>query len=194
MNTWLLWIDCESTGLNTDVDEIIEIACILTHADSLDEVGRFHALLRPSPEGLMRLVSNPVVLRMHTRNGLLLELAELPSSEDADDVLDAEIEVWLRRYVDDREDTVHLAGSGVAAFDRPLIQRLLPAIDSYLHYAPIDVGVLKRTWKMWVGHEITGDNEAKNHRAMDDVAGHLNEARAFRERFKVVHETLQAKD
>jgi oligoribonuclease len=199
MTTWYLFCDLEATGKETDVDEIIEAAFILVRADTLEEVDRFHALVPPTPEGLLRLVSNPVVLEMHTKNGLLLELAKLPTEGRPVGTawLDEALVNWVEldnHVTVDRGDTLHLAGSGIANFDRPLIRRLLPNLDSLLHYAPIDVGVLKRTWKMWCGYEVTQDNANKNHRAMDDAAGHLNEARAFRERFKVVHETLQAKD
>jgi hypothetical protein len=43
---------------------------------------------------------------------------------------------------------------------------------------------------MWTGEAITGDNAAKNHRAMDDVEGHLREAREFQHRFCVVRDML----
>lgn len=199
MTIYYLFTDLEATGLDTDVEEIIEAAFILVHADTLVEIDRFHALVPPTPPGLQRLVSNPKVLEMHTRNGLLLELAKLPTEgrPTGTEWLDEALVNWVEldnHVTVDRGDVLYLAGSGVAAYDQLLIKRLLPNLASLLHYAPIDVGVLKRTWKEWVGYEVTQDNANKNHRAMDDVTGHLNEARAFRERFKVVDEALRAKD
>jgi oligoribonuclease (3'-5' exoribonuclease) len=191
--TWTLWTDLESTGASTDLDEIIEVAMILTKADDLVEVDRFHTLVRPTIDGLVRLVSNPFVLGMHTRNGLLQEVIALPElGEPGLGWLDSAILSWLESIPEMNlaDDTIHLAGSGVAAFDRPLINRLLPELADTLHYAPIDVGVMKRCWTMWTGSDITGDNAAKNHRAMDDVAGHLREAREFQHRFRVVRDVL----
>lgn len=198
MTTWLLWCDLESTGLDTDLDEIIEAAFILTKADTLEVVGRYYSLVTPTDIGYRRLMSTPKVLEMHTKNGLLNHLANV--SEDYRppiSKLDVRVCDWLELSPEfdlRSDDTVHLAGSGIANFDRPLIRRLMPDLDAKLHYAPIDVGVLRRTWKMWTGSDVTGDNDAKNHRAMSDVEGHLREARAFRERFKVVDEVLRAKD
>jgi oligoribonuclease len=193
-DTWLLWIDIESTGPDVETDEIVEIACILTTSKTLVEAGRFHALVKPTPGGFLRLVSDPVVLKMHIDNGLLIELTALSErGETGLEWLDNAILDWLERLpvtINLADDVIHLAGSGVAAFDRPLIRRLLPELDAALHYAPIDVGVLRRTWKMWAGQDITGDNAAKNHRAMSDVEGHLREALEFQHRWKVVRDVL----
>lgn len=191
--TWLLWIDIESTGIATDVDEIIEIACILTKAEDLDEIARFHTLVKPTPDGFVRLVSDPVVLKMHIDNGLLVELTELPDrGEPGLKWLGEAILDWLERLPEMNlaDDIIHLAGSGIANFDRPMIRRWLPELDEALHYAPIDVGVLRRTWKMWAGEEVTGDNDAKIHRALTDVLGHLREAREFQYRWRVVRDVL----
>ena len=82
-----------------------------------------------------------------------------------------------------RKGLVHLAGSGVAAFDRPFLARHMPQLHAYLHYAPIDVGVLRRTWQMWTGNDLVTVNQDKTHRALDDARCHLAEATAFRRVF-----------
>lgn len=118
-------------------------------------------------------------------NGLLTALAKTSSPNPLvetimldllDDVLAGE---YMRGPV-----TIHLAGSGVAAFDRPMINHNWPELAERLHYAPIDVGVLKRSWQMWAGQPISTDDANKTHRAMADVEGHLREARLFRDEFR----------
>src|SRR5690349_7060804 len=122
---------------------------------------------------------------MHADNGLIADLVKGWGRTVGPAFLEFE-NGMMTRLNPLTGSTIHLAGSGVAAFDRPMINRFFPRDAKRLHYAPIDVGVLRRTWKMWTGADITGDNEAKAHRAMADVEGHLREARAFREAFRRV--------
>ena len=157
--TWLLWVDFETTGLDTHRDEIIEAAFILTDTD-LTEVGRWEKIFQPSTLAMERLLDNKIVREMH--------VAPIVSEDDG----------------------VYLAGSGVAAFDRRFIDRDLPGVAGLLHYAPIDVGVLKRCWRMWTGQDISDDNNRKTHRAMSDAEGHLNEARLFRAAFRAAFKGL----
>jgi oligoribonuclease (3'-5' exoribonuclease) len=82
-----------------------------------------------------------------------------------------------------RAGQVHLAGSGVAAFDKPFPARHMPRLHGMLHYAPIDVGVLHRTWRMWTGTDLVTVNQDKTHRALDDARCHLAEAAAFQRLF-----------
>ena len=56
-------------------------------------------------------------------------------------------------------------------------------LHAHLHYAPIDVGVLRRTWQMWTGGDLVTANQDKTHRALDDARCHLAEATAFRQVF-----------
>lgn len=189
--TYLLVVDFEATGKEPDVDEIIEAAFILVDEGLGAELGRWHAILPPSRSGLHRLLTTPAVREMHVANGLLNDLAlswhQRPYTNAADDAVDAhehvrqfgiEVVNGMRDAGVMKDSTVHLAGSGIAAFDRPLIQRYMLALNDVLHYAPIDVGVPRRMIKMWAGMDISPDLARKNHRAMDDAEGHLNELRA----------------
>lgn len=179
MTTYLLWCDLETTGLSATQDELLEAAFILTDSD-LNEVGFVHGVMEPGPMGLKRLMGTPVVRKMHTDNGLIMDVLQGPT-KTALNVQDEVINL-LDAYTTEG-DVIHLAGSGVAAFDRVILTEYMAPVMQRLHYAPIDIGVLRRTWHMWTGRDITKDNSAKNHRAVDDVRGHLREARAFREVF-----------
>lgn len=187
--TYYLWADVESTGINLEQDEIIEIALILTRADTLAEVGRYHSLVQPTEAGLLRLVQTPAVIRMHTKNGLLLELIEQDAAARRDiAAVDMEISDWLELNTEVNiadGDVVHLAGSGVSEFDRPLIRRLMPDLNDLLHYRSIDVGTPRRMVQAWLGRELTPDNERKPHRAALDVLGHLREGLAVRDMLMV---------
>lgn len=172
----LLWLDLETTGSDEAHDSIIEVGCVLTTSD-LVEISAVDYLVKPEPEGLGRLLQNPVVRRMHSANGLLdLILAGdgIRPHESARDLL-----AWLTLNGAEASRTV-LAGSGVGHFDRRFLKRWMPQVDRFLRYWPIDMSTIRRAHAMWVGTTVSNANDAKTHRALDDARCHLDEARAFR--------------
>ena len=77
----LVWIDCEMTGLNLEIDELCEIAVIVTDAElnPLDE--GIDLIIRPSDRARENM--NDFVRQMHTNSGLINELDVGISIEDA---------------------------------------------------------------------------------------------------------------
>ena len=195
-DTRLLFTDLETTGLDPAHDEIIEAAFLLTTTD-LTVLAETEMLVRPSPAALHRLLADDQVTGMHTRSGLLRDLraADRPvpaaDTAHATSLRDAEQRVIdLLHAHSVRAGQLHIAGSGVAAFDKPFLARHMPRLHGLLHYAPIDVGVLRRTWSMWTGGDLVTVNQDKTHRAMDDVRCHLAEATAFRRLFTAAADSL----
>ena len=187
--THLLFTDLETTGLDPRLDGIIEAGFILTTTD-LTVVAAIQSVVRPTEPAIRRLLADENLLRMHGANGLLAALgvncgrAPLGFADHVGPVAAAErlVTDLLHQHGIGR-GMVHIPGSGVAAFDRPFLARLMPHLNALLHYAPIDVGVLRRTWQMWTGGDLVTVNRDKTHRAMDDARCHLAEAVAFRHAF-----------
>lgn len=180
----LLWLDLESTGLDTsNGDEIIEIGCILTHED-LRVLGEFEAVVKPSANAMARLAANQFLVDMHSANGLLDEINAGRSIAQAE----LDLLIWLRglgvsvkMFDSDLGDLqkLTLAGSGVGHFDLPTIRIHMPALAERLNYFVLDVGTIRRAHEMWVCTPVSAANDAKTHRAIDDIRCHLEEARAF---------------
>ena len=57
----IVWFDLETTGLDFADDVVLEVAAIATDESLALESEPFHALIRPTPEGLGRLALNPIV-------------------------------------------------------------------------------------------------------------------------------------
>lgn len=165
---YMFWTDLETTGSTLDDNQIIEIGAAITDMDLNIIDGREYVL------PITRLVEmKPIVIDMHTKNGLLKD--SMASRLDINDV-DAEIAEWIRKY----NGTNHmlLAGSGVMHFDRQFIKRDLPLTNSRLTYYAIDVGVVRRFTELvcrlpWIA-------ENKSHRAYGDVLFHIEEAKYAR--------------
>lgn len=182
MSDYLLWIDLETSGLDSSVDEIIEVGAILT-TSNLVELGRVHALIKPSSAAVGRIAENAIVLQMHLNSGLAAILASGEGVGNLDQATSALHELIDAHLNVGDGDKLYLAGSGVAHLDRPFLVRWMPTVAAQLHYASIDVGPSRRMWKWATGEELTEDENAKTHRAMDDVEGHLNEAQAVYDAF-----------
>jgi oligoribonuclease len=184
----LLWVDLETTGSDeTRGDEILEIACIVTDKDLNEVKGEWQSLVRPSLIGQKRLVENDFVRKMHMENGLLAELTgETPDISGVDYRLAEWLDKNFHRSLPIKKFT--LAGSGVAHFDSRFIRGYMPRLSAQLNYFTIDVGVIRRSWREWVGTEVSNANEGKTHRAMDDIRCHLEEARAFQKYWQDLEE------
>ncbi len=198
----LLWLDLESTGLDTSAgDEIIEIGCILT-TDYLRTLGEFAAVVKPSDTALSRLFDDQFLVDMHTANGLLDEIdggrsitwVEHDLLAWLDSFGTSEPDTNRRRIKASGYDTDHvldvvipaspkftLACSGVGHFDLPTVREHMPRLAGRLNYFVLDVGVIRRAHEMWVSTPVSAANDAKTHRALDDVRCHLDEARAFQD-------------
>lgn len=180
MTEKLLWVDIETTGLDVEKDEPVEIAAVLTDGD-LNEIDTFEALIAPSETALFRLVTCAPALAMHQANGLFDAVLSVLPTREAHSVTAAEdgIIMMLDTHCAP-EDRVVLSGSGVGTFDSRVIKARMPMLADRLTYYPHDVGVLRREFKRATGQNLTDVNATKPHRAMDDVRLHIEESRAFR--------------
>lgn len=182
----ILILDTETTG-NEAEDEIIEIGMVMLDSPSLNEIGSFTAVIKPSAGGLQRLLDKAVVKAMHEKNGLLSALdSGLPS-----DIVDSQIVRWLSQY---SEDTTHIpfGGSGVLHFDRQYIRKGLPRLDKRITYWALDVGVARRIAAIR-GYK-TASIDAKDHRALQDARVHADELRFYVDRFRRADEQQELED
>lgn len=159
----LLWLDLETTGLDKTNDQIIEVAACLTEPTApfnrIDS-GYFHALVQP----VEPYTVGDYVLRMHTRNGLwraLLVEETMPIAR-----ADKEITAWIGRFVGGQKVT--LAGSGVATFDKQVIEHHMPKLHKRLTYYTFDTGVIRR-YRQAIGKTVEWKESDATHRAWDDV-------------------------
>ena len=194
--THLLFTDLETTGLDPTRDDIIEAGFILTTTDLTVITGLQCSSDRPGRRCTGSWPTTPCcgcTAPTGCSQRSACTTARAPDTYPADvvPVADAEQRVLdLLHDQDIRPGQVHIAGSGVAAFDKPFLAGHMPRLHAHLHYAPIDVGVLRRTWQMWTGADLVTANQDKTHRALDDARCHLAEATAFRQAFAAAAATM----
>lgn len=170
----LLWLDFETSGLDVDLDHVLEFACVLTEPfPGCERLWAHHAVLPLTPKAEARLTATPEAMAMHVRTGLLDE------SRFAGPVTLDDIETAVIGALDNLGyPLLQLVGTGVSHFDIHLIRRLMPRLYSRLYYGPLDVGQLRR-WFRVAGLSLPPETDNLAHRAMPDVERSMFEAGWF---------------
>lgn len=170
----LAWMDLEMTGLDPDVNVIVEIATLITD-DELDIVAEGPDLVvSASADDLARM--DEVVRSMHTRSGLLpaIEASTLTLEKAG-----AETLAFLKEHIP--ADTVPLCGNSIGT-DRRFLSRWLPEVDGWLHYRSVDVSTVKELARRWYPDVVASQPpKAGAHRALGDIIESVAELRYYRE-------------
>ena len=173
--TYLLWVDLETTGTNEKHDYILEVGWILTDDDLnvVDPGGG--TVVRPKNEN-WRSMMPPFVAEMHESNGLIAEIpGGVPLIEPEAAIVNA-----LPLGSDSK---IVLSGSGVGHFDLRFINAQMPFLARHLSYYVYDIGTVRRFIRDIAKIDIDASiSEVRdiNHRAYDDVTNHLEEARIIK--------------
>jgi oligoribonuclease len=161
------------TGLDLGVDEICEIAVVVTDGELNELDGGLQLVVKPSAKALSNM--GEFVTKMHTDSGLIHELdAGITVSEAESKVLEY-IKQWVLA-----ERTAPLAGNSIGT-DRMFINRYMPQLDSYLHYRNIDVSSIKELARRWYPRVyFQMPKKTGNHRALADIKESIQELRYYR--------------
>ena len=81
-NDRIVWIDCEMTGLDLEVDELVEIAIVVTDFDLNVLDPGFEIVIRPDDSALAHM--GEFVTKMHETSGLLEEIPNGVSVAEAE--------------------------------------------------------------------------------------------------------------
>jgi oligoribonuclease len=170
---YLVWIDCEMTGLNPETECLVEIAAVITDFDLnvLDE--GIDLVIKPR-EGTVEAMGD-YVRKMHTDSGLIYEFAS------GIDLADAEAQVleYIKKYIPNAK-TAPLAGNTIGT-DRMFISRYMPALDDHLHYRNIDVSTIKELSKRWYPRAyFQAPKKDGGHRALADILESIEELKYYR--------------
>lgn len=170
----IVWVDCEMTGLDKAEDALIEVAVLVTDADLTVLGDGVDIVIRP-PEGAIESM-NDFVRQMHTDSGLLEELADGVTLEEAQQ----QCLEYVRQYVPE-PGKAPLAGNSVGT-DRAFLERDLPLFESYLSYRTIDVSSLKELAKRWLPRVFFNTPQKHGgHRALADIRESIQELKYYRE-------------
>jgi oligoribonuclease len=170
----LVWLDAEMTGLDPDVDELVEIAVQITTYD-LERVDEgFHVVIRPSDESLAQM--SDFVRDMHTSSGLIDDIPHGVSLEEAE----GQLMGYITSHIP-QPQTAPLAGNTIGT-DRAFLQRYMPRVHEHLHYRNIDVSTIKELSRHWYPKAYYQSPEKNGgHRATADILESIRELAYYRD-------------
>ncbi|TDK27799.1 oligoribonuclease [Arthrobacter crusticola] len=172
-NEHIVWIDCEMTGLSLETDALIEVAVLVTDSE-LNVLGDgVDVVIAPDPAALAQM--GDFVRTMHTTSGLLEELPEGMSMEEAEEKVLAYIQEWVPE-----PRKAQLAGNSVGT-DRNFLARDMPRVIEHLHYRIIDVSTIKELARRWFTRAyFQAPAKLGGHRALGDIQDSIRELRYYR--------------
>jgi oligoribonuclease len=173
LNDFIVWIDCEMTGLDLQNDALIEIAVLVTDG-SLTVLGEGVDLIIKPPQLAMENMPD-IVRQMHTSSGLLEAL------QNGITLREAEIQImeYIRKFVPEARK-VPLAGNTIGT-DRAFIARDMKELDLHLHYRVIDVSSIKELVRRWYPRAyFASPKKLGNHRALGDIRDSITELAYYR--------------
>jgi oligoribonuclease len=169
----LVWIDCEMTGLDISIDELVEVAVVITDYDLVPVDPGFSIVIKPDQSAFDNM--GDFVLNMHRESGLLEEIPNGVALADAEYAVNE----YILKFVPTPQ-TAPLAGNTIGT-DRTFLAKYMPRIDSHLHYRSIDVSSIKELSRRWFPR-VYFNAPAKDggHRALADIRESIRELEYYR--------------
>jgi len=171
----LIWIDCEMTGLDPEVDRLIEIAVVVTGPDLLTRVEGPVLVIHQTDEQLDKM--DAWNKGTHGRSGLIDKVKASFTSE-------AEAELALLEFVVKYapKGSVPMCGNTIGQ-DRRFLVKYMPKLEAFFHYRNIDVSTLKELAKRWRPDVYNAFKKQQKHTALADVHESIEELAHYREQF-----------
>ena len=162
------------TGLDLEVDELVEIAVVITDFELEPLDPGFQIVIRPSEAALAHM--NEFVTQMHTTSGLIEEIPGGATLADAQEQTLA----YIRRFAP-LQNKAPLAGNTIGT-DRMFLAKYMPAVDQWLHYRSVDVSSIKELSRRWYPR-VYMHAPAKDggHRALADIRESIRELAYYRD-------------
>ena len=133
----LVWLDCEMTGLEPDVDRLLEIAVIVTGPNLEPRIEGPVFVIHQSDEQLDKMDSwNKGT---HGKSGLIDKVKASTVTETEAEALTI---AFLSQYVP--KSGSPMCGNSICQ-DRRFLARLMPRLERFFHYRNLDVSTLKGT-------------------------------------------------
>ncbi|MDD5273533.1 MAG: oligoribonuclease [Methylovulum sp.] len=171
----LIWIDLEMTGLNPDIDLIIEMATIVTDKE-LNILAQGPVIAVHQPDQALAAMDD-WNQEHHGASGLIARVkASTIEAAEAEAMTLAFLQQWLP------ERTSPMCGNTIGQ-DRRFLYRYMPKLEAFFHYRSIDVSTLKELAARWAPELKDGFQKQTKHQALDDIIESIEELRYYRTHF-----------
>jgi len=161
------------TGLDVEVDELVEVAVVITDFDlKLLDPG-FTVVIKPGQAALDGM--SDFVRAMHVESGLITEIPNGMTLADAEFAVNE----YILKFVP-TAGQAPLAGNTIG-MDRAFLARYMPRVDAHLHYRNVDVSSVKELSRRWFPRVyFNAPVKGGGHRALPDILESIRELEYYR--------------
>ena len=171
----LIWLDCEMTGLDPEVDRLIEIAVIVTGPTLEPRIEGPVLVIHQSDEQLDRMDSwNKGT---HGRSGLIdkVKVSTVSEAQAEHQILE-----FVAKYAP--KNSTPMCGNTIGQ-DRRFLVKYMPRLEAFFHYRNLDVSTLKELAKRWNPAVYASFRKQQKHTALADVHESIEELAHYRAGF-----------
>jgi len=170
----LFWFDCESTGLDTNKDVILEVAAIITdkNLNILDQIET------PvyQPDTILNNMSS-WAKNVHDSSGLTQKCRLSPTNESG-------AESMLISFIEKNQpDTKLIMAGNSIHYDYYLCKQRMPILMKNLHYRLLDVSSFKVFSEIVLEEKY--DKVEPEHRALSDILASIKELKHYIQSFNL---------
>ena len=178
----LVWLDMEMTGLNPEVERIIEVAVVVTEPD-LTIVAEGPVLVIHQSDDILNAMDK-WNKGTHGKSGLIekVKASTLTEAQAEDELIN-----FLKQHVPAGKSP--LCGNTVSQ-DRRFMYKYMPKFEQFFHYRTIDVSTLKELARRWRPELLKGFEKRSKHEALADIHESIDELKYYREHFINLPDTL----
>jgi oligoribonuclease len=161
------------TGLDLEVDELVEIAVVITDFELNVLDPGLSIVIKPDASALANM--SDFVRDMHTTSGLIEEIPHGKSLAEAE----YEVLEYVLKFAPTAR-TAPLAGNTIGT-DRMFLAKYMPRLDNHLHYRNVDVSSIKELARRWYPRIYFNAPEKNGgHRALADILESIRELDHYR--------------
>ncbi len=175
LDTHLVWLDMEMTGLEPEKERIIEVAFVVTdlHLNTIAEGPVYVIHQSDATLDAMDAWNKGT----HGKSGLI---DKVKASTVTEAQAQADIIAFLKPLVP--KGKIPLCGNTIHQ-DRRFMALYMPELNDFFHYRNIDVSTLKELAKRWKPEVYKSFKKQQAHTALADVYESIDELKHYREFF-----------
>ncbi len=175
LDTHLVWLDMEMTGLEPEKERIIEVAFVVTDLH-LNTIAEGPVFVIHQSDAVLDAMDN-WNKGTHGKSGLIDKVKASTVNEVQ---AQAEIIAFLKPFIP--KGKIPLCGNTIHQ-DRRFMALYMPELNDFFHYRNIDVSTLKELAKRWKPEVYKGFKKQQKHTALADVYESIDELKHYREHF-----------
>ncbi len=174
----LIWMDLEMTGLDSQVNRIIEMAAVITDSE-LNVIAEGPVIAIHQDDAVLGSMDGWNTAH-HTRSGLVARVKESTIDEKEAEKIYLD---FFSQYVPRGKSPI--CGNSIHQ-DRRFMARWMPELEQFFHYRNVDVSTVKELAKRWAPGVGEGYRKTSRHEALADIYDSIDELRYYRKKIMTI--------